>query len=92
MNKQVEGSWSTGSLFLRDLSMTVHHDFDHMTDIFRLRSRSAPWSALKRSGFTFEKRILDVVLPPRGTTERDGADMVIGVLSEFLPSHDDQHE
>jgi hypothetical protein len=74
-------------LFLRTFNIATEHDFDRMTDRFRMYSRSAPWTAMERGGFTFDKRVLCCDLPPKGTPERDGADAIIGMLVTFIRDH-----
>ncbi len=78
---------STGPLFVRDLAVAVEHDFDKMLDKVRFYSRAAPGDSLRMAGFTFDKRVTTFYLPERGTPERDGANMALGVLAGFLEDH-----
>jgi hypothetical protein len=80
-------SYETEPLFLRTMGVTMTHDFDSMVDRARLYSRSAPWKSMERHGFTFEKLCVMFDLPPKGTAEREGADLVLGILADFLDSH-----
>jgi len=84
---QIDEDVSAGALFLRALGLTVTHDFDRMTDRLRIHSRSAPWDSLQRSGVTFDKRVVYVDLPPRGTEKREGFDLALSAISVFLRDH-----
>ena len=75
---------SSGPLFLRDFELAREHDFDRAVDKFRLFMRYAPDSALHSSGFNFIKNGLVIDLPPRGTAERNGAELVLGAVATLL--------
>ena len=85
---KTDTDYRTGSLFLRGMGVTMTHDFDRMTDKVRLWSRSAPWRSMERGGFTFDKLVTGVDLPAAGTAEREGADLILGMLAVFLESHE----
>ena len=85
---EADTDYRAGSLFLHEMGVTMTHDFDRMADKVRLWSRSAPWKSMERGSITFEKLVTGVDLPAAGTAERDGADLILGMLADFLVTHD----
>ena len=80
---------SMSGMFLREFGVSAAEDFDLMCDRVILFSRTEPHASLTRSGFSFKKRAVCFDMPPRGTAERDGADMVLAALCDFLEDHEE---
>lgn len=84
---EIEKEITLTSLFLRKLSLCVHHDFDYMRDYLFIISRSAPFSSMTRESSHLEKRVMRAIVPEDGTPEREGFDLALSYLNEFFRDH-----
>jgi hypothetical protein len=83
----VDSSVEVVDMLLRSLGIDTEHDFDRMADRVRIWTRTVPFSSLSSSGVSYLKRAIIIDLPQSGTPERDGANMVLNALADFIKDH-----